>query len=103
MPATARKRDNSPRKPEGKRGTTVRIPQVLSDQARKFLVIARASSINELVVDSLEERLKQLRRQEIDKQFEAMATDEKYQAETRKISQEFEASDWHALRQTEGK
>jgi hypothetical protein len=32
-----------------------------------------------------------------------MATDEKYQAETLKIAREFQASDWHALKQTEGK
>jgi hypothetical protein len=83
----------------------MRIPAPLCEEANEYLSrgAVDVASVNELVVESLREKLHELRRKQIDEAFKGMATDGKYQAETRKIAREFQASDWHALQQTEGK
>jgi hypothetical protein len=99
MPATARKHHEA--KSDRKQSSTaVRIPQALYEEAKRF---AKNESVGEFVADSLKEKLRRLRKQRIDEAFADMADDEKYQAETLKISREFQQSDWHALKQTEGK
>lgn len=81
--------------------STVRIPKPLIDQARPFLVKGSVGSINKFVADSVAQRIRALREVEIDKAFAAMSQDAVYQAESMKISKEFEASDWHSLQQSE--
>lgn len=99
MPATARK--NYEVKPDRRQSSTaVRIPQPLYEEAKRF---AKNQTVGEFVADSLKEKLRRLRKARIDEAFAGMAEDEKYQAETLKISREFQASDWHALKQTEGR
>ena len=100
MPATARKHLHEEKSDRKQSSTTVRIPRPLYEEAKKF---AKSEGIGDLVAESLEEKLRRLRKQRIDEAFAGMATDEKYQAETLKVSREFQASDWHALTQTEGK
>jgi len=43
----------------------------------------------------------EMERQEIDKQFAAIASDEAYQELSLQLSEEFADSDWEALRETE--
>src|SRR4051794_8458327 len=103
MPATARKQAAA-QKPERKQlNTAVRIPRPLYEEARCLVGQSSKGALTELVTESLREKLHALRRQRIDDAFAGMATDEKYQKETMKVAREFEASDWHAFRQSEGK
>ena len=46
---------------------------------------------------ALEHYLGELERQEIDRQFEALAEDESYQAVNQGLAEEFAESDWEAL------
>ena len=100
MPAS--RKSSYARKPDRKQSsTTVRIPQGLYEEAKGFAT--QEETVGELIAESLKEKLRKLRKQRIDQAFAGMATDEKYQAETIKVSREFQASDWYALRQTEEK
>lgn len=101
MPATARKHLHEEKSERKQSSTTVRIPQPLYEEAKRLA--PKNETVGELVTESLREKLRSLRKQRIDDAFAGMATDEKYQAETLKVSREFQASDWHALKQTEGK
>jgi hypothetical protein len=101
MPATARKHSYEEKPDRKQSSTTVRIPQPLYEEAKAFA--GKDVTVSEFVAESLKEKLRRLRKERIDEAFSGMATDEKYQAETLKIAREFQASDWHALKQTEGK
>lgn len=102
MPAIARKTRYTP-KPARKHGATVRIPGPLCEEAQIFVVGEHrmATSLKELVVDSLKEKIRSLKQQSIDDAFSGMATDAKYQKMTQKISEDFATSDWHSLGQGE--
>jgi len=87
-----------------KQSATVRIPKSLCEEASVFVGEgAEATTLNELVVESLREKLRKLKQQSIDEAFAGMATDTKYQQLTQQISAEFENSDLHVLRQMEKK
>jgi hypothetical protein len=101
MTATARKCSLERKSDRKRSSTTVRILQSLYEEAKSF--VGKNQTVGELIADSLREKLRRLRKERIDEAFSGMATDEKYQAETLKIAREFQASDWHALKQTEGK
>jgi predicted CopG family antitoxin len=101
MPARARKTSHQQKSIRKQSSTTVRIPQELYEEAKRLA--AENESVGELIAESLKEKLRRIRKQRIDESFAGMATDESYQAETLKVSREFQASDWHALEQTEGK
>jgi hypothetical protein len=58
--------------------------------------------LNDLLVDSLRERLKQLRRAGIDAEFAGMKNDEAYQRESSVLAEQFATSEWEALRLAEG-
>ena len=79
--------------------TTVRLPKRLYEEARS--VVAKGStdarSLNDLLVDALDERLKQLRRERIDAEFSGMRTDARYQHESTAIAEQFAAADYEAL------
>jgi hypothetical protein len=83
--------------------TTIRIPRRLYEEARSAVQngVSDASSLNDLLVESLDEKLKKLRRQQIDAEFSEMRNDAQYQRESSAIVEEFAASDWEALRSRE--
>lgn len=91
------------RRSSATQSSTVRIPTPLIDQVRPFLLKGSARSVNEFVADSVAQRLRELRDAEIDQAFAAMSDDADYQAESIKVSKEFEASDWHSLQRSEGR
>jgi hypothetical protein len=84
--------------------TTVRLPKHLYEEARAVVAkgATEAKSLNDLLVDSLAKRLKQLRRQCIDAEFARMKGDVRYQQEAVALAEQFAASDWEALRLAEG-
>lgn len=92
MPATARK--------SALQTTTVRLPRRLYEQARHALEKGQtqASSLNDLLVQSLEERLQRLHRELIDRQFELMKNDRQYQRESEVIDRQFASNDRETLR-----
>ena len=55
-------------------------------------------SLNELFVSAIKAYLKMLRRRQIDAAFAGMAEDAEYQKEANLLTEEFEHSDWEALR-----
>lgn len=85
--------------------TTVRIPRNLYEEARASIEkgASDAKSMNDLLVDSLSQRLKQLRRQEIDAEFAQMKDDADYRRESETVSSRFAMSDWEALRTAENR
>jgi len=78
--------------------TTIRLPEQIYERA-KALVERReyASSMNELVVEALAEKLASLEEAAIDAAFAGMADDPAYQRQAVAISREFAHSDWEAL------
>ena len=79
--------------------TTVRLPRGLYEEAQRALKKGEteARSFNELLVQSLEERLKRLHRELIDREFEQMKNDRQYQRESEVIAKQFAASDRETL------
>jgi hypothetical protein len=77
--------------------TTVRLPKKVYEQARAAVKESKAaSSINDFLVEAVEERLRQLREKEIDDAFAAMAQDPDYQRDAVELARSFEKSDWEA-------
>ena len=77
--------------------TTVRLPRDLYEQARTAAKkTGTASSLNDFLIEAVEEKLRQLREQEIDLAFAAMGKDEDYQREAIALTRSFEKSDWEA-------
>ena len=95
MPATAHK-------PE-LQITTIRIPKRLYEEARSMVENGGtdAHSLNELLVDSLSEKLKQLRRQRIDAEFAGMRSDVQYHRESAVLAEQFTTNDSETLRLAE--
>ena len=95
MPAAAQKSKSQT--------TTVRLPKPLYEEARSVVAKgnAHAKSLNDLLVDALTQRLRQLRRERIDAEFAGMRTDARYQRESTALAQQFAASDWQALKSVE--
>ena len=83
--------------------TTVRLPRSLYQEAKSVVEkgITPASSLNDLLVDSLSEKLKQLRRQRIDAEFAGMKHDIAYQRESASLSEQFSGNDAETLRLAE--
>ncbi len=83
--------------------TTIRIPERLYREATAALRqgSTEAGSFNELVIEALEIRLRQLRRERIDAAFEGMSGDESYHRLAREIADEFAFSDYEALLRAE--
>jgi len=86
------------------RTTTVRLPVPVYDQAR--CVVEREKkgahgtslSLNDLIVAAITAYLKMYQRKQIDAAFAGMAEDANYQKEAKLLAEEFEVSDWEALR-----
>jgi hypothetical protein len=92
MPATARK--------AALQTTTVRLPRRLYEEARRALEKGEtdANSLNDLLVQSLEERLQRVRREFIDREFAKMKTDAHYHRESAVIAKQFVSNDLETLR-----
>ena len=85
------------------RTTTVRLPRPVYDQAK--LVVDKEKggsgatiSLNDLIVSAIKAYLKMYQRRQIDAAFAKMAEDTDYQKEAALLAEEFEHSDWEALR-----
>ncbi|MGH9517474.1 MAG: hypothetical protein ACRD3P_17540 [Terriglobales bacterium] len=75
--------------------TTVRLPRGLYEQARTAVrKPGVASSLNDFLIEAIEDKLHQLREQEIDRAFAEMGSDEEYQREAIAVARSFEKSDW---------
>ncbi|MDA0733997.1 MAG: ribbon-helix-helix domain-containing protein [Chloroflexi bacterium] len=81
--------------------TTVTLPEQLLEAVDLAVMEGKAKSRNELIASALGHELAALKRREIDEAFTGMAGDENYRNEAREISEEFNLSDWEALRQNE--
>lgn len=86
------------------RTTTVRLPVPMYDQIRCVVEKERkgasgaSMSLNDLIVAAIAAYLKMYKRRQIDAAFAGMAEDADYQKEAKLLTEEFEASDWEALR-----
>ena len=84
--------------------TTVRLPARIYDQARwvveneKKGAPTKTISLNDLIVTAITAYLKLYKRRQIDALFAGMAEDADYQKQAKLLAEEFEASDWEALR-----
>jgi len=83
--------------------TTVRLPRHLYEDAQRALEngATEATSLNELLVQSLEERLKRLRRELIDREFIHMRNDRRLQQESERIAGQFASNDRETIRKSE--
>jgi hypothetical protein len=83
--------------------TTVRLPRRLYEEARAVVEkrSTNASSLNELVIDSLNNRLDQLRRASIDAEFVGMKNDAQYHRESSEIAEQFSSNDGDTIRRAE--
>ena len=77
--------------------TTVTLPVDLINRSQHFIDVGTIPSRNALIVSAIEQFLRELERQEIDRQFDMMANDEAYHALNEQIADEFAESDWDAL------
>jgi hypothetical protein len=78
--------------------TTITLPADLIARSQPFLDRGMIASRNALVVAAVEHFLAELERQEIDRQFAAMGSDEGYQALNEVVADDFADSDWEALK-----
>jgi len=81
--------------------TTFTLPVDLIKRSQHFIDGGIIPSRNALIIAALEQYLLELERQEIDRQFEAMADDDTYQTMNQQISESFAESDWDALVEVE--
>jgi hypothetical protein len=83
--------------------TTVRLPRRLYDEARHALEKGEteASSLNDLLVQSLEAWLQRVRREWIDREFAQMKNDSQYHRESATIAKQFASNDRETLRYAE--
>ena len=77
--------------------TTLTLPVDLLERSQHFVDGGVIPSRNALIIAALEQYLLELERLEIDRQFQAMAEDDAYQAMNQQISEAFAESDWEAL------
>lgn len=77
--------------------TTITLPSHLLDRSQHFIDAGTAPNRTALIELALHKLLDELERQEIDRQFEAMADDETYSALNESVAGEFAESDWEAL------
>lgn len=84
------------------RTTTVRLPRPVYDQAKCVVEKERGGqtqiSLNDLIVAAVTAYLKMYQRRQIDAAFAGMAEDADYQKEAKLLAEDFEHSDWEALR-----
>jgi hypothetical protein len=83
--------------------TTIRLPKGVYEQAKAVVKrgSAEASSINDFLVEAVQEKLRLLREKEIDAAFAGMADDSEYRRSAVEMAQSFEKSDWEAYQVSE--
>ena len=81
--------------------TTITLPGYLLDRSQHFINTGTVPNRTVLIELALNRFLDELERQEIDRQFEAMAEDKAYHMLNESIAEEFAESDWEALMQDE--
>ena len=81
--------------------TTVTLPRDLSQRSQRLVDSGKIPSRNALIVAALEHFIAELEREEIDRQFAAMADDADYQSLNQELSESFAESDWEAWTITE--
>ena len=77
--------------------TTVTLPASLLKRSQKLIDSGQVPNRNVLIVSALERLLAELEREEIDRQFAAMADDADFQKLQTEMAESFEDSDWEAL------
>ena len=83
------------------RTTTVRLPARVYDQAKCVVNKEKGESrlsLNDLIVTAITAYLKMYQRRKIDAAYAGMSEDADYQKEAKLLAEEFEHSDWEALR-----
>jgi hypothetical protein len=85
------------------RATTVRLPQSVYEQAKGLVNSERKNaatflSLNDFFVTAIQAYVRLYKRRQIDAAFAMMAEDADYQKEACLLVEEFEPSDWEALR-----
>jgi hypothetical protein len=83
--------------------TTIRLPLPVYEQAKCVVAKERGAStgtisINDFIVNAIKAYLKMIKRRQIDAAFAGMAEDADYQKEATLLAEDFEHSDWEALR-----
>lgn len=81
--------------------TTITLPRNLSQRSQQLVDRGKVPSRNALIVAALEHFIAELEREEIDRQFAAMAEDADYQSLSQELADSFANSDWEALTITE--
>ncbi len=77
--------------------TTITLPTPLVERSQEWIDKGTAPSRTALIVVALEQFLDALEREEIDRQFAAMADDKAYRALSDKLETAFAESDWETL------
>ena len=77
--------------------TTITLPATLLQRTQAVVDSGRVPNRNALMVTAIEQFLQDLEREEIDRQFAAMADDLAFQAEQIALAESFADSDWEAL------
>lgn len=89
------------------RTTTVRLPVRLYDEVRSLVErenqhgSRRSVSVNDVIVTAMAAYVKMRKRRQIDAAFAGMADDPAYRKEALRLAEDFEATDWEALRVNE--
>jgi metal-responsive CopG/Arc/MetJ family transcriptional regulator len=83
------------------RRTTVALPANLLRGIDAVVRSGRAATRNEFLATAIRRELDRIRREAVDREFEAMADDPLYQREAREISDEYRFVDSQALRVAE--
>ncbi len=79
--------------------TTVRLPEALYRELRELLEQGRleGESLNDVMINALQQSARSAAEKRIDEQFAGMATDESYTTQCRVLAEEFARADWEAL------
>jgi hypothetical protein len=84
------------------RTTTVRLPRRVYEEAKRVVNQesegASRVSLNDLIVTAITAYLKVYKRRQIDAAFAGMAKDGDYQKEAELLAEEFQYSDWEAIK-----
>ena len=81
--------------------TTVSLPDDLLRGIDAVIRTGCAATRNEFLATAIRRELDRIRREVVDREFDAMADDPIYQNEGRKIAEEYRTADWEALRVAE--
>ncbi|MBD2434284.1 MULTISPECIES: ribbon-helix-helix domain-containing protein [Fischerella] len=77
--------------------TTLTLPGELLEATDRAVKEGKAKSRNDFIARAIRHELAAQKRAEIDAAFTAMAGDVEYQAEVRKINNDFAKADWEAF------